>query len=98
MKTYKDICILEEKLSSFLNIYINPLREGLGFEKFSDECILYSLLEYSKYSRTLNSDERLLYLYDKCCEYNNCTIYNVRVDYDDMGRFVIIVPNNDSLF
>ncbi len=98
MKTYKDICILEEKLSSFLSTYIRPLREGRGFELFSDECILYSLLEYSKYNRPFDSNERLLYLYDKCCEYNNYNIYDVQVDYDDMGKFVIITPDDTLPF
>lgn len=89
MKTYKNVCILEEKLSSLLNIYIRPLREGKGFERFSDECILYSLLEYSKFVRPFTNEQRILYLYDKCNEYNNNITENVEVGFDDYGNFYI---------
>lgn len=94
MKTYKDICILEEKLSSFISIYINPLRAGRGFELFSDECILYSLLEYSKYNRPFDSNERLLYLYNKCVEYSGHNITDVEVDYDHNGNFFLITQDS----
>ena len=94
MKTYKDICILEEKLSSFIKDYISPLREGRGFELFSDECILYSLLEYSKYNRPFDSNERLLYLYSKCVEYSGHHIIDVEVDYDDNGNFFLITQDS----
>ena len=93
MKTYKDICILEEKLSSFIGTYIKPLREGVGFELFSDECILYSLLEYSKYNRPFDSNERLLYLYNKCIEYSGYQIADVQVDYDNNGNFIIVIQD-----
>lgn len=92
MKTYKDICILEEKLSSFIKEYILPLRIGKGFELFSDECILYALLEYSKYNRNFNPDERLLYLYSKCGEYSGHRA-DVKVEYDDNGNFFLITQD-----
>lgn len=94
MKTYKDICILEEKLSSFIKDYITPLRIGRGFELFSDECILYALLEYGKYNRTFDSNERLLYLYSKCVEYSCHQIVDVEVDYDDNGNFFLITKDS----
>ena len=86
MKTYKDICILEEKLSSFIGEYIAPLRIGKGFEVFSDECILYALLEYSKFVRPFTDEERILYLYSKCGEYNGHK-KDIKIDFDDNGNF-----------
>lgn len=96
MKAYKDVCIIEGKLASLMNIYLRPIREGRGFEQFSDECILYSLLELSKFNRAFNDEERLVYLFDKCCDYSN---YNyegeAEFDYDGYGNFFIIT--NDTL-
>jgi hypothetical protein len=88
MKTYKNVCILEEKLSSFISGYIAPLREGSGFEKFSDECILYALLEYSQFVRPFTEEERILYLYSKCGEYSNFR-EDIEVKFDDNGNFYI---------
>ena len=88
MKTYKDICILEEKLSSFINSYIAPLRIGRGFERFTDECILYALLEYSQFVRPFTDEERILYLYSKCGEYSGLRD-DVEVDIDEHGNFHI---------
>ena len=88
MKAYKDICILEEKLGSFINSYTAPLRKGRGFERFSDECILYALLEYSQFVRPFTDEERILYLYSKCGEYSGLRD-DVEVDYDDNGNFHI---------
>ena len=96
MKAYKDVYIVEGKLFSFINTYISPLREGRGFEQFSDECILYSLLELSKYNRAFNDEERLIYLFNKCCEYSDYKYDGkVEIDYDEYGNFFIIT--NDTL-
>jgi hypothetical protein len=88
MKQYKDVCIIEGKLSSYIHIYIKPLREGRGFERFSDDCILYSLLEYSKFVRPFTDEERILYLYNKCNEYSGIT-EDVEVGFDEQGNFHI---------
>lgn len=95
MKTYKDITIIEGHLGSFIYDYIKPLRLGIGFEHFSDETILYSLLEYSKFERFMDEDERLLYLYNKCNEFTGVN-KEVTIEYDDNGNFIMI--DNSSPF
>jgi hypothetical protein len=93
MKAYKDVTIIEGKLSSFIYNYIAPLRKGEGFEDFTDECILYALLEYSQFSRFMDNDQRLLYLYSKCGEFSGRN-RDVVVNYDDNGNFIMV---DDSL-
>ena len=93
MKAYKNVCIIEGHLGSFILDYIAPLREGNGFEHFSDETILYALLEYGKFSRTMNDDQRLLYLYSKCGEFSGLN-KDVTVEYDSNGNFVMLFENN----
>ena len=90
MKAYKNVCIIEGHLSSFILNYIAPLREGKGFEHFSDETILYALLEYGKFSRTMNDEQRLLYLYSKCGEFSGVN-KDVTVEYDPNGNFIMVV-------
>ena len=89
MKSFDKIVVIEEKLASFMSRYVKPLREGRGFERFSDECILYALLEYSQFVRPLTDEERILYLYSKCGEYSGHR-QDVEVDFDDNGDFFII--------
>ena len=90
MKNYKDVCIIEGKLSSYMNSYIREFRDGQGFERFSDDAILYGLLEYSKFPRQYNDSQRIAYIYDKCCSYYNYT-HKFEVEYDTYGNFVIEV-------
>ena len=92
MKSYKDVTIIEGKLSSFIGRYIATFREGIGFEKFSDETILYALLELSKFNRNFTDDERLTYIYDKCCDYNNYT-EKIKISHDHYNNFIIEVEN-----
>jgi hypothetical protein len=89
MKAFDKIVVIEEKLASFIGGYVKPLREGRGFEHFSDECILYALLEYSKFVRPFTNEQRLKYLYCKCGEYSGHREY-VEVDFDNNGNFFII--------
>jgi len=96
MKAYKDVTIIEGKLSSLFSLYIEPLRIGRGFERFSDEAIIYSLLEFSRFNRSFNDDERILYLHRKCGEYSGVVSYNTKIDYDDHGNFYLI-DDTDSL-
>jgi hypothetical protein len=97
MKAYKDVAIIEGHLSSFIYKYILNIRErGFGFEHFSDETILYALLEYSQFPRQMEDEERLLYLYSKCGEFSG-TNRDVTVEYTDNGNFVMI-PVEDPIF
>lgn len=93
MKAYKDVCIIEGHLSSFILNYIAPLRKGIGFEHFSNETILYALLEYSQFPRQMNDEERLLYLYSKCGEFSGVN-KDVTVEYDSNGNFVMLTDYN----
>jgi hypothetical protein len=93
MKAYKDVAIIEGHLSSFIFNYITPLRKGKGFEHFSNETILYALLEYSQFPRQMNDEERLLYLYSKCGEFSGVN-KDVTVEYDSNGNFVMLTDYN----
>ena len=88
MKSFDKIVVIEEKLASFIGGYIKPLRVGKGFEHFSDECILYALLEYSQFVRPLTNEERIEYLYSKCGEYSGHR-KDIKVDFDVNGNFEI---------
>lgn len=94
MKTYKSITVIEGHLSSFISNYINSLREGKGFEHFTDETILFALLEYSNHPRNMNKTERLYYLYGKCGEFTGVN-REITITYDDNGSFVITENNKD---
>ena len=89
MKTYKNVCIIEGHLGSFIFNYIAPLRKGIGFEHFSNETILYALLEYSNHPRQMNDKQRLLYLYSKCGEFSGVN-KDVTVEYDSNGNFIMV--------
>ncbi len=91
MKTYKDVAIIEGHLGSFIHTYISPLRAGRGFEHFSDETILFALLEYSKFPREMDDEQRLLYLYSKCGEFSGVN-KDVFVEYDHNGNFIMYDP------
>jgi hypothetical protein len=93
MKAYKNVCIIEGHLGSFIFNYITPLRKGKGFEHFSNETILYALLEYSQFPRKMNDKERLLYLYSKCGEFSGVN-NDVTVEYDPHGNFIMVSEVN----
>lgn len=84
MKVMKQVAIIEGNLASIIHGYVHRIKqEGQGFEDFSDEAILYSYLEYAKFPRNLKKDERVIYLFEKCCEYSNITHGKVSVEYDE---------------
>lgn len=97
MNTFKDVAVIEGKLSRFLNDYIGELRHnGDGFQDFTDEAILYALLEFSKFPRPYNKKERLIYLHGKCLEYMDIPHYYVDVEFDPQyDSFCIMVHRND---
>ena len=89
MKTYTEVTVLEGKLSKLLDLYIEPLRIGRGFECFSNEAILYALLEYSRFNRNMTNDVRILYLCTKCLAYMGSMEHPLGVTYDVNGNFSI---------
>jgi len=98
MKVFeKDVALIEGKLSRFLNDYIGELRHnGDGFNDFSDEAILYALLEFSKFPRNYDKKERLIYLHGKCLEYENIPHYYIDVEFDEIyDSFYIMVNRKD---
>jgi hypothetical protein len=83
MNVFKDVAIIEGNLSRFLNHYIEEFREnGDGFNDFSDEAILFALLEYSKFPRRYTPEERIIYIHGKCLEYEGKPHYYVNVEFD----------------
>lgn len=83
MNTFKEVAVIEGKLSRFLNDYIGEFRHnGDGFNEFSDEAILYALLEYSKFPRDYSRKERIIYIHGKCLEYHGIPHYYVEVEFD----------------
>jgi hypothetical protein len=94
---FKDATVIEGKLSTFLNGYIREFRHnGDGFQDFTDESILYGLLEYSKFPRQYDRRERIIYVHDKCLEYMNIPHYYVDVEFDEQyDCFTIMVNRND---
>jgi len=98
MKHYKEVCIIEGKLSSFIDGYIRTLKqEVLGFDDFSDEAIVYSLLEFSKFAREHDDLERITYLYDKCLEYSNKT-EKFHIEYSDTYNAFLVISDEPSVF
>lgn len=99
MKTFKkDTAIIEGKLSRFLEHYIGEFRHnGDGFNDFTDEAILYALLEYSKFPRMFTKKERIIYIHGKCLEYDNIAHYNVDVEFDEQYDCFTILVNRDDV-
>lgn len=73
--------------------YIEEFRvNGNGFEQFSDDAIVYAILEYSRYPRPFSKEERIVYFYDKCCEYEQKPQHTVSVEFDEQyGFFTVLV-------
>ena len=78
-----------------MNRYIREFREnGDGFQDFTDEAIIYALLEYSKFQRPYTPEERIKYMFEKCCDYDrkDCNYSCVSVEIDDVyGSFTVLV-------
>lgn len=91
MKTMKQVVILEGKLSSLIDRYIIDIKEqASGFEQFTDEAILYSYLEYAKFPRDYTKAKRIIYLYEKCCEYTGIEHNKVSVELDEAYDYFIV--------
>jgi hypothetical protein len=103
-----NICVIEGNLSTYISCYINKLKDEVvcdgettnGFNIFSNEAVLYAFLEYAKFPRDITTTERLVYLYEKCCEYDRLNRTNVKMTwYDDDQGYVVTynsypVPDN----
>ena len=92
MKTYEKVTILEGYISNLINGYVKEFREnGSGFEDIKDESIIYALLEYSKFPRPYTPEKRIMYIYEKCCEFENKSYSGTSVEIDDIyGYFTIL--------
>jgi hypothetical protein len=74
-----DGILITGKLASFLPDYLSCFKDTILLKKkdgeeitFSDEAKLYSLLEWSKHLKeNYSTERRLVYLYEKCLEYDN---------------------------
>jgi hypothetical protein len=103
MEHLKNVTVITGKLSSLMDRYVREFRDnGSGFEDFSDEAILYSLLEYSKFPRKVTEEERIVYVHGKCLEYEGKDHIYVSVEFDQQyGCFMVLCPqtsNNDLPF
>ena len=92
MKTYKNVTLIEGKLSSLMNRYVREFREnGDGFQDFTDEAIIFALLEYSKFPRNYSKEERIEYIHGKCLEYSEIDHYYVKVEFDEQYDFFMVL-------
>jgi hypothetical protein len=92
MQTLKNVTIIEEKLSTFIDSYVLEFRlNGDGFNEFSNEAILYALLEYSKFPRPYSKKDRIIYIHGKCLEYHGIPHYYVDVEFDEQYDSFIIL-------
>lgn len=98
MKCMKNVTMIEGHLGFLLEGYIQEFRSnGNGFEEFSDEAILYGLLEYSKFPRDYTKEKRIEYVHGKCLEYEGKRHVYVKVEFDDQyGCFVVLYPEKSS--
>lgn len=98
MKTLKDVAIIEGNLAFLLDRYIKEFRaNGNGFEEFSDEAILYALLEYSKFPRNYTKEKRIEYIHGKCLEYHGKDHIYVSVEFDEQyGCFMVLCPQKSN--
>lgn len=92
MKHLKDVAIITGNLASIIGNYVKEFRQnGEGFEEFSDESIIYSLLEYSKFPRDFSRQQRIIYIHSKCLEYEGKNHIYIKVEFDEQhDRFIII--------
>ena len=98
MKVFKEkTIVLEGLITDFIPSYIKEFKPDYnkGFNLFSDEVIIYALLEYSKFPRPYTKLERIKYIYDKCVSFNRDiglkpTEYTVELEYeyDDLSWFI----------
>ena len=76
------------------NDYINEFRyNGTGFEEFSDDAILYAILEYSRFPRNYSQEGRIVYMHNKCLEYLGKDRVIISVEFDPQyNSFEILYP------
>jgi hypothetical protein len=101
MEHLKNVTIIVGNLAHLMYGYVKEFRSnGSGFEDFSDEAILYSLLEYSKFPRNFTKGERIIYIHGKCLEYEGKPHIYVSVEFDEQyDCFIVLHPqkSNNSL-
>jgi len=97
MKNLTNAVVLEGKIANLLDMYTKEFRlNGQGFEDFSDEAILYALLEYSKFPRKYTPEERIEYIHGKCLEYSGIDYYYVKVEFDPQYSFFMVLRKQTS--
>jgi len=97
MEYLSKVAIIKGNLALILKGYVKEFREnGEGFERFSDEAILFALLEYSRYPRNVDKRQRIVYIHDKCLQYEGKTHEYVDVNFNEYD-FFIIRPKSTSL-
>lgn len=98
MEHLKNVTIIMDKLAGLIDRYIREFRDnGDGFHDFSDEAIMYGLLEYSKFPRHFSKAERIVYVHDKCLEYEGKPHVYVTVEFDEQyDYFTVLYPQKSS--
>jgi hypothetical protein len=102
-KFNKKTIVLEGHIVDVISDYIQEYKPGYdkGFDVFSDEVILYALLEYSKFPRPYSVIERIKYIYEKCVSFSNKglnpTDYTVELEYDYDEESWFIKPKESKL-
>lgn len=96
MEYLKNVVVIKDKLASLLDRYVREFTDnGQGFEEFSDEAIIYALLEYSKFTRDYTREERIVYIHGKCLEYHGYDHIYVSVEFDEQyDFFTVLFPQN----
>lgn len=105
MKVFKEkTIVLEGLITDYIPSYIKEFKPDYdkGFNLFSDEVIIYALLEYSKFPRPYSVIERIKYIYDKCVSFNRDiglkpTEYNVELAYEYDEESWFIKPKKSEL-
>jgi hypothetical protein len=94
----KNVSMIEGKLAFLLDGYTEEFRRnGQGFEEFSDEAILYALLEYSRFPRDYTQEKRIEYIHGKCLEYEGKSHIYVTVEIDEQyGYFTVLYPQKSN--
>lgn len=103
MKQFNDkTIILEGNIVNLIPSYVEEFKPGYdkGFNLFSDEVILYALLEYSRFSRPYSKVERIKYIYDKCVSFSGVGLlpneYRIELEseYDDNSWYIYNLLTN----
>jgi hypothetical protein len=97
--------VLQGRICDHISNYIKEFKPDYdkGFEIFSDEDILYALLEYSRYPRPYDKKQRIKYIYDKCVSISISNKgllpyeYTVELEHEYDDETWIIVPKNKPL-